>query len=316
MEELDKLRSHFFQEAELFLSIYDANLNCLDVNEAFLKLYRCDRKDLVGKNLCEISPDVKSNGRFDLYKEVIRTGRSIVISSMQPHPDIGNHHFRIRAFKVGDGLGLIVKDITDIMESIDRFNYATKSSNEIIYEWNFNQNTIWLNEAYFELVAVENKSNLLPHDSWTKFIHPEDIDRVQKSFFALLHGTENYWTGEYRFLGKDSNIHYFAERASLIRDRTGKPVKIIASVTDITHWQLNINHLEEVLFSLSHKVRQPVAHLLGVSNLIDNELISENELKTITGYIKVAANSLDNFTRELTGIVSDHKRRTEDKNWA
>ena len=50
MENLESLRSLFFQEAELFLSIYDKDLNCIDVNEAFIKLLKCTREDLVGKN--------------------------------------------------------------------------------------------------------------------------------------------------------------------------------------------------------------------------------------------------------------------------
>lgn len=316
MEELDKLRSLFFQEAELFFSIYDKDLNCLDVNEAFVKLFRCERKDLIGKNLCEISPDLKSNGRYDLYKEVIRTGNPIVLDSMQPHPTIGNYYFRIKAFRMGEGLGLLVKDITDLVESIQRFNYSTKASKEIIYEWNMNDNSIWLNEAYYELTALENKGLSQPVENWTKFIHPEDMGKVDKSFIEFINTGGNYWSSEYRFMGNNNTVHYFAERAYVIRDRAGKPAKLIASVTDITHWQLNINYLEEILFALSHKVRQPVANILGVCNLLDNDLLDEKELKTIIGYMKISVNSLDRFIRETTSSVLDHKERTSEKNWA
>ncbi|MCC6684461.1 MAG: PAS domain-containing protein [Bacteroidia bacterium] len=316
MEDLDKLRSLFFQEAELFFSIYDKDLNCLDVNEAFAKLFRCERKDLIGKNLCEISPDLKPNGRYDLYKEVIRTGNPIVLDSMQPHPTIGNYYFRIKAFRLGEGLGLLVKDITDLVESVQRFNYSTKASKEIIYEWNMNDNSIWFNEAYYELTALENKGHSMPVESWTKFIHPEDIGRVDKSFTEFIKTGGNYWSSEYRFMGNNNTVYYFAERAYVIRDRAGKPAKVIASVTDITHWQLNINHLEELLFALSHKVRLPVANILGVCNLLDNDLLDEKELKTIIGYMKVSVNSLDTFVRETTSSILDHKQRTADKNWA
>ncbi|MDP2385886.1 MAG: PAS domain-containing protein [Bacteroidota bacterium] len=316
MKHLDKLRSHFFQEAELFLSIYDKDLNCIDVNEAFLKLFRCEREDLIGKNLCEISPDLKANGRYELYKEVIRTGNAIIINDMQPHPSIGNLHFRIRAFKVDGGLGLIVKNITDLVESIDRFNYATNASKEIIYEWDINNNSVWWNQIYYELIGAENENNLLGFDSWIKFIHPEDLDKVLKSITEFLEGEGTYWSAEYRFLGRNNNVHYFAERAFIIRGKTGKPSKKIASVTDITNWQLNINHLEDILFALSHKVRQPVANILGISNLLDDELMDEKELKRITGYMKESVNSLDKFTKEMTNLVSAHKLKVENRNWA
>jgi len=135
MKHIRDIRSLFFQEAELYLSVYDENLNCIDINEAFLKLYKCKREDLIGKNLCEISPDLKSSGRYDIYKKVIETGVSAEIQQIQPHEYVGDYFFRIKAFKVGNGLGLIVKDITDLVHSLNRFNYAATASNEIIYEW-------------------------------------------------------------------------------------------------------------------------------------------------------------------------------------
>lgn len=316
MEHLDQLRSHFFQEAELYLSMYDKDLNCIDANEAFLKLFKSERKDMIGKNLCDISPDLKSNGRYDLYKEVIKTGKPIIIDDMQPHHSIGNFHFRIRAFRVGEGLGLIVKNVTDLLESIARFNYATRASNEIIYEWDITSNSIWWNEAYYELMGLENSYSFSSFDNWIKFIHPEDIENVQKNVNEFLLGNENYWSGEYRFLGRDGNVHYFAERAFIIRDKMGKPIKKIASVTDITHWQLNINHLEHILFALSHKVRLPVANIIGISNLLDNDLIDEQELKTITGYMKDSVDTLEKFIREMTSLVSEHKISSENKNWS
>lgn len=316
MENLESLRSLFFQEAELFLSIYDKDLNCIDANDAFIKLLRCSRESLIGKNLCEISPDLKKNGRYDIYKEVIRTGDPIVINNMQPHPSIGNFHFRIRAFKVNDGLGLIVKNITDLVNSIERFDYATTASKEIVYEWDISNDLIWWNQIYYQLTGKKNSNNLLKYDSWIELIHPEDLNKVEKSINKFLKSKEVYWSGEYRFLDKKNNIHYFAERAYIIRDKKGKPLKKIASVTDITNWQLNINHLEEVLFTLSHKIRKPVSNIKGISSLIEEDSINEEELRKITSYMKDSVASLDEFIKEMTHLVSHHKQNVlEKKNW-
>ncbi len=316
MENLESLRSLFFQEAELYLSIYDKDLNCIDVNEAFVKILRCKREDLIGKNLCEISPDLKTNGRYDLYKEVIRTGEAAVIDNMQPDSSIGNYHFRIRAFKLGDGLGLLVKNVTDLVDSIERFNYATNASKEIIYEWDIQNNLIWWNQMYYQLTGEENTNSLLDYKSWTQLIHPEDLENIEKSTKAFLESENKFWSSEYRIIDCNKNIHYFAERAFIIRDRTGKPIKKIASITDITTWQLNINHLEDVLFALSHKVRLPITNILGISNLLEEEKIDQEELNKIVGYMKDSVNSLDTFVKEITCLISTHKQKVlKKKNW-
>lgn len=217
----------------------------------------------------------------------------------------------------------VFQDITErkkaeekLTETIERFKYATLASNDIIYDWDILNNTVWRNKSYYDFMGLINENNLLDLDSWSKFIHPEDHDRVLKSVSNVIDGNENYWSGEYRFLAKNKAIHYFSDRGFVMRDKDGRAFRMIGAVSDITLWKKNIQHLEEIIFSLSHKVRQPVAHILGISNLLDNELITKEELNKIAGYIKESSLTLDRFTHELTKLVSDVKSKTENKNWA
>lgn len=131
-DEQEKLRSQFFDQSELLYYLFDKDLNLIDVNENGLKTFRFKKADIIGKNLIELSPDSASSGRSDLYKEVIRTGKAVIIDEMKPHPSLGNMHFRIRAFKVGDGLGLVSKNITDLKETIEELEtFIYKSSHDM-----------------------------------------------------------------------------------------------------------------------------------------------------------------------------------------
>jgi signal transduction histidine kinase len=59
-----------------------------------------------------------------------------------------------------------------------------------------------------------------------------------------------------------------------------------------------------MMFMTSHKVRQPIANILGLSYLLDNQSInSPDELKESLDYIKESALSLDTFTKELTQFI-------------
>ncbi|MBI3220726.1 MAG: PAS domain-containing protein [Bacteroidetes bacterium] len=314
MEYKENLRSLFFQEADIFLSVYDKDLNCLDVNDAFLKLYHYSREEVIGKNLCELSPDLKSSGRYDLYMDVIRTGKAIIIDHTLPHPILGNYHFRIRAFKVAEGLGLIVKDETDLAESVARFNFATSASREIIYELDMNTSVIWLNDAFYELVGTPNNHDFLKHEDYLKHIHPDDREKVTNTF-DVFEKEQLYCSDEYRFIDKNDQIHYFAERAFILRGGKGKHTKKIASVSNITHWQQNINQLENILFDLSHKVRKPISNILGVSNLLEAKLINELEVQKFASYIKDSVVLLDQFTKEMTALVYEYRQKTSEKNW-
>jgi signal transduction histidine kinase len=66
-----------------------------------------------------------------------------------------------------------------------------------------------------------------------------------------------------------------------------------------------IRGLEEMMFMTSHKVRQPIANIIGFSNILDESINSPEELKQSVASIKESAITLDVFTKELTTFISD-----------
>lgn len=131
-EELEKLRSVFFDEADIILAIMDENFAIIDVNETLLRTFSFKREDVIGNSIKQISPDVETSGRIELYKEVLRTGKTIVLEEMKPHPSLGNFYFRIKVFKVGTGIGMVLKNITDLKNAIDELQtFIYKSSHDM-----------------------------------------------------------------------------------------------------------------------------------------------------------------------------------------
>ena len=106
--------SRFMDSATDSFVIYDSELNLVEINEAGLKLFPpgTRKEELIGKNVLEISPELEETGRYDKYVEVLKTGEPFFVEDFVPHPKFGNIHLSVRAFKVGDGLGLVATDIT------------------------------------------------------------------------------------------------------------------------------------------------------------------------------------------------------------
>ena len=74
-----------------------------------------------------------------------------------------------------------------------------------------------------------------------------------------------------------------------------------------------IKGLEEMMFLTSHKVRQPIANILGFSNMLDQSMHSPNELKLSVDCIKESALILESFTKELTDFICFLDRKEKDK---
>lgn len=120
MEENDikNIRSEFFNNSELHFIVFDKNLNVIDINDSLLKFYHIDYNKIIGKNILDISPDIRERGLYDKYQEVIRTGIPIVIEDSLSNPKYGNQHNRLKVFKVGDGIGVTASNITELKDTI------------------------------------------------------------------------------------------------------------------------------------------------------------------------------------------------------
>jgi signal transduction histidine kinase len=69
-----------------------------------------------------------------------------------------------------------------------------------------------------------------------------------------------------------------------------------------------INDPEEMMFMTSHKLRHPITQIIGLSDLLGDEL-SQEELTKVIGYSKASIASLDTFSRELTMFIHDLRRK-------
>jgi len=74
-----------------------------------------------------------------------------------------------------------------------------------------------------------------------------------------------------------------------------------------------VRDLEEMMFLTHHKVRQPVANIIGMANLIDKYANSPRELKKIAEYMKQSALDLDAFTQELTAFIKTLEQKGKNK---
>ena len=70
-----------------------------------------------------------------------------------------------------------------------------------------------------------------------------------------------------------------------------------------------IEGLEKMMYMTSHKLRSPIANILGVINHLENITISGEEVEEMKGFLKQFALSLDRLTRELTTFIYHEKSR-------
>ncbi|PSB47971.1 hybrid sensor histidine kinase/response regulator [Cyanosarcina cf. burmensis CCALA 770] len=129
--------------------------------------------------------------------------------------------------------------------------------------------------------------------SFTDYTHPDDIAADVKLFYELVMGQRDRYEIEKRYTRKDGCQVWCRLNHSLVRDSANRPQFVIALVEDITiHKQIE-NHLRdskeaaeagsraksEFLAIMSHELRTPLNGVLGLSQLLGQELFGSLNAK-------------------------------------
>ena len=126
------LREAFFNKTQELLAIFDKDLNFIDANDALLISLHLKREQIIGKNISEISPDVKETGHYKTFLEVMKTGKSTVLDGIRMRSSLGNFVTRVNIFKLEDGIGLAAVNISDLKEAVNELEtFIYKSSHDL-----------------------------------------------------------------------------------------------------------------------------------------------------------------------------------------
>lgn len=115
----------------------------------------------------------------------------------------------------------------------ERVQLITQATNDVVWDWDLEADTLWWNEAYTKLFGYPAQGRL-GIESWTGHLHRDDAARVINSIYAVIHGKGQYWSHEYRFQCHDGRYAYILDRGYVIRDANGKGVRMLGAMQDIT----------------------------------------------------------------------------------
>lgn len=108
------LDAFYFLEAERDAAGTVVDFRFVEINGPGLKLIGMTREQSIGQRLCELLPINVERGYFEKYKEVVETGKAIRLEeSFGAVTGINASWLQFQAVKVGDGVAIHTKDITE-----------------------------------------------------------------------------------------------------------------------------------------------------------------------------------------------------------
>jgi PAS domain S-box-containing protein len=209
----------------------------------------------------------------------------------------------------------IVTNSTDITELInkndelqlsnERYKLMLKAADEAICDWDIENNVTNWSVGFHEIFGYDpGKYN---NTLWSDNIYPEDKQKALKELDdALENPSTEVLHSEYRFLKANRQIAIIHYRGIFLRNKAGKAIRSIGSYRDITAYKENISQvqkqtqqLQEIAWTQSHRIRNSLAKIIGLVDLLKAEdFIPESQKKILT-YLCRSTADLDSSIREI-----------------
>lgn len=180
----------------------------------------------------------------------------------------------VTAYPTPEGMAAYIKDVTELhqsraalSESQERFALLASATNDAIWDWRIEQNSLWWNEGLKTLFGYEPERVDPTLRSWTDHIHPDDRERVLASLEAALTDTGKLWRSEYRFRHASGHYLHVIDRAHIIRNAEGRATRMVGGLSDLTERRRTEDRLREqamlldkaqdaiIVLTLDHRVR-------------------------------------------------------------
>ncbi len=229
-----------FEHNPLPMWVYDREtLEMLAVNDAMLARYGYAREELEGSSILSIRPpeDIEAvrsaamvpsregpQGR--IWTHLHRDGRAMRMQIFSHDIDFEGRNARLVA----------AQDVTEREQAEQRFQLVARATSDAIYDYDIPRGELWWSESYFTRfgyapVPVE------PIDTWVSRIHPDDRDRVHASFDRSIESGQSEWQEQYRYARGDGGYVTVLDRGFILRDRTGRAIRMVGGMLDISERQ-------------------------------------------------------------------------------
>jgi diguanylate cyclase (GGDEF)-like protein/PAS domain S-box-containing protein len=243
-EELRRFRASMDMSDDMVLLVDRETMRFIDVNETVCRNLGYSREELLGMEPEDILP-MTHQELENAYDQMIATGSTQGMQSYYRCKDGSTLPFesRRRVMRSGDRW-IIVATARDIRERIaqeealrksnERFDMAVRATSEVIRDWNLATDELWWNENLTKVFGYTREAMDAGVKSWYERIHPDDQGQVIAGIHRFVALGGERWSEEYRFRREDGSYAHLLDRAYAIRDGTGRAVRMIGAMADIS----------------------------------------------------------------------------------
>jgi PAS domain S-box-containing protein len=233
----------------VLISYVDKDWRYVYNNATYEDWFGHSRADVTGRTMQEVLGE-EACSVLRPYVDAALAGERVTYDSQVPYRDGGHRWVRAtyvphRTPQGVQGFVAIVEDISERVlarqaarESEQRYALATRATRDAVWDWDLpNDSTSWSPALTSEFGWAPDEMRT-SEPWWYDRIHADEASRVRASIQAAIDGQSTHWEEEYRFQHADGSWRTVHDRGFIVRDDSGKALRMVGSISDVTERRL------------------------------------------------------------------------------
>ena len=237
-----------------------------------------------------------------------------------------------------------------LRKSEERLGLALKGADVGMWDWNTKTGKVVFNERWSDMLGYTPNEIEPDIRSWKKLLHPGDMPETMDTLNAHLDGQTAFFEKEYRIRNKSRDWQWILARGKVVeRDENGKALRAAGTHIDITkakeaeaelkQYQENLEQMvehrtrelektqkelvnkaseaeaancakSEFIANMSHEIRTPMNGILGFSDLLLEEELTEEQREAVDT-IKKSGEILLNLINDILDLSKVESSKME-----
>ncbi len=320
--ERSRLYSFFGQAPAAIAVVHGPDHRYELVNSFYQKITNRTEKELLGRTIREVFPELAGQGVYEVFDTVFSTGEPFVAQEFSVIFDrtgtgsMEEGYFNFVAQPIKSSRGIVERilihavEVTEqvlarqkVKESEEQFKIFANNIQNLAWMAKPEGEIYWYNQQWYDYTG----SNLeeMQGWGWERAHHPDHVERVVK-FVKKAWKIGETWELTFPLKGADGQYRWFLTRADAVKDATGKVIRWIGTNTNIDEQKKAEDALKELNATLERRIDERTRELTAA-----NKELSRSNVE-LEDFAYVASHDLQEPLRKISAFAglleSDYKK--------